>query len=96
MVWIWLGVVISLSLTEYLSRNFTAICFVISGIISCILTKFTSNYTIQVGVFLIIGILLIIFGRPFLLKYAERVKKVKLFNVKNVNNNKRKEKNNKN
>lgn len=77
MVWIWLGVVISLLLTEYLSRNFTAICFVISGIISCILTKFTNNYMIELGEFLIVGILLISFARPFLLNWIEQRKNSK-------------------
>ena len=89
MVWIWLGVVISLLLTEYLSRNFTAICFVISGIISCILTKFTNNYMIQLGEFLIVGILLITFARPFLCNWINKRKEAK----KELNANNKKEKN---
>ena len=94
MVWIWLGVVISLLLTEYLSRNFTAIFFVISGIISCILTNFTNNYMIQLGEFLVVGILLIAFVRPFLLKWVKiREKDVSI--EKNVNKVKRKENKNK-
>ena len=94
MVWIWLGVVISLLLTEYLSRNFTAICFVISGIISCILTEFTNNYMIQLGEFLIVGILLITFARPFLLKWLKSKKKDTV-QEKNKNKGKRKENKNK-
>jgi Membrane protein implicated in regulation of membrane protease activity len=72
MIWIWLGVVISLLLIEYLSRNFSAICFAFSGIISCIMTKFTGNYMHQLGVFLIVGIILIVVVRPFLLKVIYR------------------------
>jgi membrane protein implicated in regulation of membrane protease activity len=90
MVWIWLGVVISLLLTEYLSRNFTAICFFISGIISGILTEFTNNYMIQLGEFLIVGILLITFVRPFLLKCLKSKKKDTV-QEKNKNKGKRKE-----
>ena len=77
MRWIWLGVVVSLLLTEYLSRNFTAICFALSGIISCIMTKFTDNYMFQVGEFLIVGIILISFLRPILLKWIESKKERK-------------------
>lgn len=77
MIWIWLGVVVSLLLTEYLSRNFTAICFALSGTISCIMTKFTDNYMFQVGEFLVVGILLISFLRPVLLKVIESKKEQK-------------------
>lgn len=92
MIWIWLGVVVSLLLTEYLSRNFTAICFALSGIISCIMTKFTDNYMFQVGEFLVVGILLISFLRPVLLKWIESKKEQKNNkNTKKLNNNKSKE-----
>ena len=92
MIGIWLGVVVSLLLTEYLSRNFTAICFALSGIISCIMTKFTDNYMFQVGEFLVVGILLISFLRPVLLKWIESKKEQKNNkNTKKLNNNKSKE-----
>lgn len=68
MIWIWLGVVVSLLLIEFMSRNITAICFAFSGLISCIMTKFTGNYLFQLGEFLIVGIFLILVIRPFLLK----------------------------
>lgn len=69
MIWIWLGVVISLLLIEFMSKNFTAICFALSAIISCIMTKFTGNYILQLGEFLIVGIFLIMIIRPTLLKF---------------------------
>lgn len=94
MAWIWFGVVISLLLTEYLSRNFIAICFVISGIISCILTRFTNNYMIQLSEFLIVGILLIAFARPFLLNCLTK-KKEDSCKGNSVNKGKRKENKNK-
>ena len=74
MVWIWLGVVISLLLTEYLSKNCTAICFAISALIGGSLTYFTNNYMIQLGEFLIVGILLITFARPYCLKFINKRK----------------------
>lgn len=92
MIWIWLGVVVSLLLTEYLSRNFTAICFALSGTISCIMTKFTDNYMFQVGEFLVVGILLISFLRPVILKVIESKKEQKNNKLEKKDNiNKRKE-----
>ena len=92
MIWISLGVVVSLLLTEYLSRNFTAICFALSGTISCIMTKFTDNYMFQVGEFLVVGILLISFLRPVLLKVIESKKEQKNNKLEKKDNiNKRKE-----
>lgn len=76
-IWIWLGVVISLLLIEYMSKNFTAICFAISGMITCILTRFQDKYNIQLAVFLIGGIFLILVVRPFVLKKIERIKEEK-------------------
>lgn len=74
-----------------MSKNFTAICFVISGIISCILTRFSiklnfkllglkvnlSPYIIQLLVFLIVGIFLILVVRPHFLAYLEKKKEEK-------------------
>ncbi len=68
MNWIWLGVVISLLLIEYMSRNFTAICFAISGIVSFVMTYFVEKYNIQLAVFLALGIFLILVIRPFVIK----------------------------
>ena len=60
-----------------MSRNFTAICFAISGIICCILTNFQHKYNIQLSVFLIVGIFLLLVVRPFLLKFLNRMKEEK-------------------
>ncbi len=92
MIWIWLGVVVSLLLIEYMSRNFTAICFAISGIISCILTHFNikfnfkvlghkvylSPYIVQLLVFLVVGIFLILIIRPLFLNFLEKKKQEKI------------------
>jgi len=64
MDWIWIGVIISLVLIELVSLNYTAIWFVISGIVSFILLKNNQDYMVQVLAFLILGSLLIIVVRP--------------------------------
>lgn len=64
MQWIWLGVIISLILIELVSLNFASIWFAISAILSFVLLKLEYNYGIQVGVFLVVGILFILIVRP--------------------------------
>ncbi len=76
MIWIWLGVVISLLLIEYMSRNFTAICFAISGIVACIMTEYQEKYNMQLIVFLVVGIFLILMIRPVLLKWLQKKRKI--------------------
>lgn len=77
MWYIWLGVVFATLLVEFLSKNFVAICFSISAILSAIITIFTGNYVIQVSVFLIVGILLIAIVRPNVMEYLKKFKKNK-------------------
>ncbi len=72
MIWIWLGVVVSLLLIEYMSKNFTAICFAISGMVACVMTKFQEKYNMQLLVFLVLGIFLILVLRPVFLKWLEK------------------------
>lgn len=67
MEWIWLGVIISLILIELVSINFTAIWFVISGIVSYILLKCNQDYIVQVLVFLILGGIFIVVIRPIVI-----------------------------
>lgn len=64
MLYIWLGVIIALLLIELISKNMVATCFSVSAFISLISTFFADNYILQVSLFLIIGILLIMFVRP--------------------------------
>lgn len=67
MEWIWLGVIVSLILIELVSINFTAIWFVISGIISYILLKCNQDYIVQVLAFLILGGIFIVIIRPIVI-----------------------------
>ena len=64
MEWIWLGVIISLLLVEFVSLNFTSLWFAISAIISFILLKCNQNYIVQVLSFMILGMVLILIVRP--------------------------------
>lgn len=64
MEWIWIGIIISLVLTELMSLNFTSICFVFSSLISLVLFYTKQNYIVQVSAFLIIGLGIIIIIRP--------------------------------
>ena len=68
MLWIWLGIVICLALIEILTVNLTTIWFVASGLCSLVLSIFIDNYIIQFGVFVIGGVLLLIFTKSLLLK----------------------------
>ena len=76
MLWIWLGIVISLALIEILTVNLTTIWFVASGLLSLIISVFINNYLIQFGVFVIGGVLFMIFTKSYLLE------KINLKNVK--------------
>lgn len=77
MEWIWLGVIVSLILIELVSINFTAIWFVISGIVSYILLKCNQDYIVQVLVFLILGGIFIVVIRPIVIsKLLEKRDKV--------------------
>jgi len=90
-IWIWTGVVIALVLVELISRKAAAGCFAVSATISAIMTFFTketpntvanvanntNNYIIQLGTFLILGFLLLLFVRPFVLQWVIKCKKLK-------------------
>ena len=64
MQWIWLGVIVSLLLIEFVSMNFTAIWFVVSALVSMILLKLDKDYIVQVLTFLLLGMVLITVLRP--------------------------------
>ena len=68
MFWIWLGIVISLSLIEILTVNLTTIWFVISGLVALVVSFFIKSYNIQFGIFVIVGVLLLLFTRSYFLE----------------------------
>ena len=71
---VWLIIVILLALIEIITINLTTIWFVISGIIALIVSLFVDNYIIQFGVFVILGVVLLITTKPFLTKFIKQHK----------------------
>ena len=68
MVWIWLGIVIGLILIECATVNLVSIWFIASGIVSMILSIFVDNYFIQFLVFVVLGTILLVTTREYLVK----------------------------
>ena len=75
MLYIWLAVIVALILVEIFSRNLTAACFIVSAIIAAICTLFHEEYVLEVCLFLIIGVLLLIFVRPNVLVHLKNYEK---------------------
>lgn len=68
MIWIWLGIIILLTLIEISTTNLVTIWFIASALVSLILSIFVDNYFIQFLVFVILGIILLITTREYLVK----------------------------
>ena len=77
MIWIWLGLIIVLTLLELSTKNLVTIWFVGSAIVSLILSIFVDNYFIQFIVFVLLGTILLVTCRDYLLKII-KAKKIKL------------------
>lgn len=74
MVYMWLIIVIILGIFEMLTTNLVSIWFVISGIITMIISLFCDNLYIQFGTFVILGVLLM----PLSKKVYKKIKKEKV------------------
>ena len=68
MFYFWLALIIFLGIVEVATVNSTTIWFVISGLISLFLSFFVDEFIIQFGVFVILGIILLITTRKWLIK----------------------------
>lgn len=71
MSYIWLGVVILLTLVECMTVGLTTIWFVVSGIVALLVSLTVDNFMLQFGIFVILGIFLLITTRPLLLKFIK-------------------------
>ncbi len=60
MAYLWLAIIVLLGIAEAMTVNLTTIWFVMSGLLSLILSFFIDNFMIQLGVFVLIGILLLV------------------------------------
>ena len=71
MLWIWIGLVVALLLIEILTKKLITIWYVLSGIISLILSFFIDSYLTQFLVFSILGTVLLFVLRDKFIKKME-------------------------
>lgn len=74
MVWIWLGLVVTLTLIEILTTNLVTIWYIVSALVSLILSFFIDSYLIQFSVFVIVGTILLFTTRDYLVKLIVKKK----------------------
>ena len=75
----WLVVVVLLSIIEASTVNLVSIWFVISGLVALIVSLFTEVFYIQFGVFVLLGIILLVITKPAMNKMVkEKEKKIRL------------------
>lgn len=77
MVYLWLGVALLLTLIEFATKTLVTVWFIVSAVVSMILSLFVDNYFIQFLVFILLGTLLIATFHDYLLKLINQKKKVK-------------------
>ena len=68
MVWIWVGLIIALTLIEVLTTNLVTIWYIASALIALVVSFFVDSYLIQFSIFVIIGTILLFTTRDYLLK----------------------------
>ena len=81
MFYFWLILVIFLGMIELITVGLGSSWFVISGIVAMILSFFIDNFVIQFGVFVILGVVLMLFTRKTLEKYFPKPIKTNLDRV---------------
>ena len=78
MFYFWLGLMIILGIIEASTINLVSIWFIISGLLALILSFFTDNFIIQFGIFVIVGIILMLTTRKTLEKILIKKEKTNL------------------
>jgi len=71
MIYLWVAIVILLSVVEAMTADIVTIWFVVSGLATIGLSFFVDNFFIQLGLFTILGLILLITTRPTLKKYLK-------------------------
>lgn len=69
MIWIWLGIVIVLTLIEISTTSLVTIWFIASSLVSLVLSIFVDDFFIQFLVFVILGVILLLTTREHLVKF---------------------------
>lgn len=72
MDYIWLAVVILLIIVELSTVNLTTIWFVVSALVSLVMSIFGDNFNLEFWVFVIVGLVLLLTTRPLLLKLMHK------------------------
>ncbi len=67
-VFIWIIIIVLLTLVEIMTINLTTIWYVASAIVSLIISFFSENFLLQFGIFVVLGTILLLTTRPFLKK----------------------------
>ena len=65
MFYMWLGIIILLGIIEASTVNLVSIWFIISGIVTLIISLFTDNLLIQFAVFVVVGVILLLLTRKY-------------------------------
>lgn len=65
----WLLIIVILTIIEILTVNLTTIWFIGSALLTLFLSFFIDNFTIQLSIFVLLGIVFLITTRPILIKY---------------------------
>lgn len=74
MMWIWLGLIITLTLIELLTANLVTVWYIVSAILALVLSIFIDSYLIQFSVFVIVGTILLFTTRDYLMKLLVKKK----------------------
>lgn len=69
MTWIWLGIVIVLTLLELSTTNLVTVWYIASALVSLMLSFFIDSYFVQFLVFVILGTILLLTTREYITKF---------------------------
>lgn len=72
MFYLWLAIIILLTLVELMTVNLTTIWFVVSGLVTLGVSYITDNFIIQLAVFSLLGVVLLVTTRPIFTKFLRK------------------------
>lgn len=69
MFYIWIAIIVLLVIVEVMTINLTTIWFVVSALLALAFSFISDNFMLQVGIFCLVGIVLLITTRPIMTKW---------------------------
>ena len=72
MVYIWLSIMVLLLLTELSTTDYTTFWFVISSFVAMVVSIYVDNFSFQLLIFVILGIVLLLVLRPKMVERKRR------------------------